>query len=73
MKNEKIVFNHLDFVIISSRDEERLLLVEVDAADRTVVFVKLLQQGAHTVVPQLQQNQLYFSHDQSRLALRSCV
>jgi hypothetical protein len=34
---------HLDLVIISSGNEQRLLLVEVDTSNGTFVFVKLLQ------------------------------
>ncbi len=44
---------YLDFVIISAGHKERLLLVEIHAAHRSVVFVKLLQERAHPVVPQL--------------------
>jgi hypothetical protein len=44
---------YLDFIIISAGHKERLLLVEIHAAHRSVVFVKLLQEGAHPVVPQL--------------------
>jgi hypothetical protein len=44
---------YLDFIIISARHKERLLLVEIHSAHRSVVFVKLLQEGAHPVVPQL--------------------
>ena len=44
---------YLDFVIISSRDEKRLLAVETDSTYRPVMLVKLLQQGTHTIVPQL--------------------
>ena len=44
---------HLDLVVVAAGDEERLLLVEADAADGALVLVELLEEGAHPVVPQL--------------------
>ena len=44
---------HLDLVIVSSRDKQRLLLVEIDASDRAVVLIKFINQSAHTIVPKL--------------------
>lgn len=49
----ELVVPHLDLVVVAARDEERLLLVEVDPAHGPVVLVELLQEGAHPVVPQL--------------------
>ncbi len=46
-------FPHLDLVVVPARDEKRLLVVEADAPDRPLVLVKLLEEGAHAVVPQL--------------------
>ena len=40
-------------VIVSARHKERLLLVEVHSSYRAVVFVKLVKESAHPVVPQL--------------------
>ena len=44
---------HLDLVVVTSRDEQRLLLVEADASHGSIVFVELLNECAHAVVPQL--------------------
>ena len=46
-------FSDLDLVVVAAGDEERLLLVEADAADGALVLVELLEEGAHPVVPQL--------------------
>ena len=43
----------LDLVVIASGDEEGLGLVEVDAANRSVVFFESINEGSHTIVPQL--------------------
>lgn len=37
----------------TSRDEERLRFVEVDAADGAVVFVESVDEGSHPVIPEL--------------------
>ena len=42
-----IVGFYLDLVVISSRDKEGLLLVEVHTPDWPVVLVKLVQESAH--------------------------
>lgn len=41
----------LDLVIVTSRDEEGLGLVEVDTAHRAVVLFKAVNKSAHAVVP----------------------
>jgi hypothetical protein len=48
-----LVVPHLDFVVITSGDEERLGGVEVDSADGPVVLVEAVEEGAHAVVPHL--------------------
>ena len=48
-----LVVPHLDFVVVSARDEERLLVVEADATDRSLVLVEFVQERAHAVVPEL--------------------
>jgi hypothetical protein len=52
---ELILFSNtnLDFVIISSRHKERLLIMEADSTNWTIMFIKLVQECAHSVVPQL--------------------
>ena len=49
----KLVVPHLDLVIITTAHEERLGVVEVDAADGTVVLIEAIEQRHHPVVPQL--------------------
>ena len=44
---------YLDLVVISARHKKRLLLVEANATDRAIVLIKLVDQSAHAVVPQL--------------------
>lgn len=43
----------LDLVVVTARDEEGLSVVEVDSSDRTVVLFEPINQGSHTVVPEL--------------------
>ena len=42
---------YFNLVIVAAGDKEGLLLVEIHASNRTIVLVKLFQQGAHAVVP----------------------
>lgn len=42
-----------DLVIVSTGYEERLRLVEINAADRAIVLFEPVDQGAHAVIPQL--------------------
>ena len=44
---------NLDFVIVATGDEKGLLGMEPNSTDGTLMLVKLLQKGAHSVVPQL--------------------
>ena len=48
-----LVAPHLDLVVVASRDEERLGLVEIDTSNRPVVFFETVNESTHTVVPQL--------------------
>jgi hypothetical protein len=48
-----LIIPDLNLIIITSGDEERLGGVEVDAADRPVVLVEAVEEGAHAVVPHL--------------------
>ena len=41
----------LDFVVVATGDEQRLLVVEVNSSDGALVVVEFLQQSAHSVVP----------------------
>lgn len=43
----------LDLVIISTRDEEGLCLVEVNSSYRSIVLLKSINQRSHTIVPKL--------------------
>lgn len=44
---------YLDFEIITARNEQRLLIVETNASNGSIMLIKLLQQSAHAIVPQL--------------------
>jgi hypothetical protein len=44
---------HLDLVVITTRHEEGLRLVEVHTTDRSIVLVKFVDQRAHSVIVQL--------------------
>lgn len=46
-----LVAPDLDLVIISSGHEKRLRLVEINATDGAIVFLKAVNQHAHAVVP----------------------
>ncbi len=45
--------DHLYLIVVSSGHEERLLIVKADTPYGTLVLVKLLEEGAHAVVPEL--------------------
>ena len=47
------MLSHLDFVIVSSAREQRLIRVKVHPSDGSVVFVESIDQGSHAIVPQL--------------------
>ena len=47
----EFVIPNLDFVIVSSGDDERFVEVEVDATDGTVVFFEAVYYRAYAVVP----------------------
>lgn len=42
-----------DLVVVTTRDEERLCFVEVDASNRSVVFLESIDERAHPIVPKL--------------------
>lgn len=41
----------LDLVIIAARYEEWLCFVEVNTADRTIMFFKSINQSSHAIIP----------------------
>lgn len=41
----------LNLVVVASRDEERLCRVEVDAANRSIVLFKAINQRSHAIIP----------------------
>ena len=49
--SSRLIGPHLNLVVIPSRDEERLCLVEVDAAHRAVMLFEAIDESAHAVVP----------------------
>lgn len=46
-----LVAPDLDLVVVTSGHEQGLSGVEVDTADRAIVFFKAVDQGAHAIVP----------------------
>jgi hypothetical protein len=49
----QFIVPHLNLVVIPSRDEERLRLMEMDAPNRTFMLIKSVNQCAHSIIPQL--------------------
>ena len=41
----------LDLVVIASRNEQRLVLVEVHATDWAIMLVKSIDESPHAIVP----------------------
>jgi hypothetical protein len=46
-----LVRPNLDLVVVATRNEEWLRLVEVDAADGPIVLFESINQRSHSVVP----------------------
>lgn len=46
---------NLNFIIISSRHEQRLLIVKVHTSNWAIVFIELVYERTNTIVPQLNQ------------------
>jgi hypothetical protein len=49
----QFVIPNLNLIVIASRDKQWLLLMEVNASHWTIMFIKLVNKGAHPIVPQL--------------------
>ena len=49
----RLIRPYFDLVVVASRDEERLGLVEIDTSNRPVVFFETVNESTHTVVPKL--------------------
>jgi len=49
----QLVVPYLNLIVITSRDEQRLRLVEVDATDRAFMLIKAVNECAHPIIPQL--------------------
>lgn len=49
----EFVVPNLDFVIITTRDEKRLGAMEIDSTNRSFMFVKAIDERAHTIIPKL--------------------
>ncbi|MFS7952063.1 hypothetical protein Hanom_Chr07g00602521 [Helianthus anomalus] len=47
----QLVIPYFDLVIISCINKQRLRLMKMHATNRTVMFVKPINESAHTVVP----------------------
>lgn len=48
-----LVVPNFYLVVVTAGYEERLLVVEAYATNWTIVFVKFIEEGAHSIVPQL--------------------
>lgn len=64
---------YLNFEIITSGHEERLLVVEVDTAHWAIMVVELLQQRTHAIVPQLNDAGVQTVGDQSLRASKKLL
>eukprot|EP00657_Telonema_sp_P-1_P009164 TRINITY_DN3340_c0_g1_i2.p1 TRINITY_DN3340_c0_g1~~TRINITY_DN3340_c0_g1_i2.p1 ORF type:complete len:101 (+),score=6.73 TRINITY_DN3340_c0_g1_i2:184-486(+) len=53
IRDRHLIVPHLDLIVISARAEQWLGLVEVHAANRTVVALESLDESPHAEVPQL--------------------
>lgn len=49
----RLIRPDLDLVVVASRNEEGLCLVEIDASNRPIVFFEAINKGSHAIVPQL--------------------
>lgn len=48
-----LVIPHLDFVVITTGNKQWLIVMEMNSTDRTFMFVKLINECAHAIIPQL--------------------
>lgn len=44
---------NFNLIIISARNKQRLLIMETYSSNGSVVFIEFVEQGAHAVIPQL--------------------
>jgi hypothetical protein len=49
----QFIVPHLNLVVIPSRDEERLRLMEMDAPNGTFMLIESVNECAHSIIPQL--------------------
>lgn len=47
----QFVVPHFDFVVVSARDDEGLMEVEVDAADGAIMLLEAVDDGADAIIP----------------------
>lgn len=47
---------YLYLVVVSTRNKQRLLTMEADSSDGTIMLIVFVQQCAHTIIPELQNN-----------------
>jgi hypothetical protein len=47
----QLVVPNLDFIVVTSGDKQRLLSMKAYSTNWTIVLVKLIDEGAHAVVP----------------------
>ncbi len=60
-----LVGPYFDLVVVSTGDEQRLCLVEVNAAYWTIMLLESVNQSAHTIVPQSARNGQFGTRSQS--------
>lgn len=49
----RLIRPDFDFIVVPARDKERLCFVKVDPSDRAVMFFESINEGTHSIVPQL--------------------
>lgn len=49
----QFVIPHLDLVIVTTRDEERLRAMKIHATNRALVLIEAIDESPHSIVPQL--------------------
>lgn len=49
--SSSLVRPYFDLVVVSSRDEERLGLVKIDASYRSIMLLESVNESPHAVIP----------------------
>lgn len=51
--SSSLIRPYFDFVVVSTRNEERLCLMKVDASYGTIMLLESIDKGPHPVIPKL--------------------